>query len=73
MLAYLKRLRVPVFDLLDGWHTTQVMREFIQFFGSMRQSHGKFLYSSMGEVKRSCNAGTIMLYFKLTEQELTSP
>ncbi len=49
------------------------MREFIQFFGSMRQSHGKFLCQSM-KVKRSCNAGSaIMSNFRLTKQELTSP
>jgi hypothetical protein len=36
VLAYLERLRVPVFDLLDRLHATQAMREFIQFFGSMR-------------------------------------
>ena len=35
-LAYLERLRVPVFDLFDRLHATQAMREFIQFFGSMR-------------------------------------
>jgi hypothetical protein len=54
------------------------VREFIQFFGSVRQSHGKFLCASMSkckheQVKRSCNVGTIMSYVKLTEQELTSP
>jgi hypothetical protein len=69
VLTYLERLCVPVLDLLNGRHATQAMRKFIQFFGSMRQSHGKFLCSS---IKRSCNARAIMSYFKLTEQELTS-
>ena len=73
VLAYLERLRVPVLDLLNRRHATQAMREFIQFFGSMRQSHGKFLCSSMNaRGQRSCNARAIMSYFKLTEQELTS-
>jgi hypothetical protein len=53
VLAYLERLRVPVLDLLDRRHATQAKREFIQFFGSMRQSHGKFFCSSSSMVRSS--------------------
>jgi len=40
VIANLEGLRVPVLDLLNRLHVTQIVREFVKFFSSVRQSNG---------------------------------
>ena len=47
VIAHLERLRIPVLDLLNRLHAAQIVRKFIEFFGSVRQSNGEFLFSSI--------------------------
>lgn len=44
VIAHLEGLRIPVLDLLDRLHVTEIVRKFVKFFGSMGQSNGKFLF-----------------------------
>ena len=47
VIAHLEGLHIPVLDLLYRRHATQIVREFIKFFGSVRQSNGELLFSFM--------------------------
>jgi hypothetical protein len=51
VIAHLKGLPIPVLDLLNRRHATHVVREFIKFLGSMRQSDGEFFYFCQGTIK----------------------
>lgn len=51
VIAHLKGLRIPVLDLLNRRHATHIVREFIKFLGSMRQSDGEFFYFRQGTIK----------------------
>jgi hypothetical protein len=47
VIAHLEGLRIPVLDLLNRLHVTQIVWKFVKFLGSVCQSNGKFLFSSI--------------------------
>ena len=44
MATHLEGLGIPVLDLLDRWHVTYIVRKFIEFFGTVRQSDWELLF-----------------------------
>lgn len=73
VIAHLKGLPIPVLDLLNRRHATHVVREFIKFLGSMRQSDGEFFYFRQGTIKNRREHRRKDCIDARTEQELTSP
>jgi len=42
-VCYFKRLGIPVLYFFDGGHSTEIVRQFVQFLHTMSQTHREFL------------------------------
>jgi len=40
---YFERLGIPVLYFVDGGHSAEIVRQFVQFLDTMSQTHRKFL------------------------------
>jgi len=56
-MAYLKRLCIPIGDLLNGWHLAQAIRQGLELLDAMSQTDGQLLGQEHRGAKEGAWAG----------------